>query len=233
MIDSLGLGIGLKGGLALAAVLMAAYLLFTWLRLRQLKKRKTAKAGKVGKGTKAARPAAKIPASPLTAASTAEDADAADDDDEMLDAMVYSRPRAMAPGQSSQTSQSPINDPGFAALLGESQERQQPVRTAEVQALREEVSSLRQTLADLQEELDRVKAAQNVSPLYNEAIGLAQHGIDVEGIAARCGISVAEAQLVAALTGKQNQPDEIDDLYGDDYELERQHGSSGKRYAAA
>ncbi len=197
MIDTLGLGI--KGGLLLAAGLMAAYLVFTWLRLRQIKKRK-----------------GKLAAAPKTSPAIA----AVDEDDE-LDAVVYVRPR-------------PAADPGFAALLGESRERQQPVRTTEVQTLRDEVATLRQTLADLQGELDRMKAAHTVSPLYNEAVGLAQHGIDAEGIAARCGISIAEAELVAALASKQGQGNaEIDDLYGNDYGTEEQHGSTGKRYAFA
>jgi len=221
MIDIYGLG--LKGGLILAAMLVAAYLVFTWLRLGQIKRRK-AKALAARNLTASNKPDNK-PA-PVPAADTLED-----EDDEALDAVIYTRPRpSSAPARAEAVS----NDAGFAALLGENRERQQPVRSSEVQALRDEVATLRRALVSLQEELDMVKAAQTVSPLYNEAVGLAQHGIDAEGIAARCGISIAEAQLVAALASHHGDEDRLlDDPYGDDYGTEKPHGSSGKRYAAA
>lgn len=215
MIDTFGLGI--KGGLLLAAGAVAAYLLFAWLRLRQIRKRK-AKAKALAKPAR--QPAAQ---NPLAAE--------ADEDDEQLDAVIYSRPRAVV--QAGARPDSMATDPGFAALLDESRERQVPVKTAEIQALREEVASLRQTLADMQDEMDRLKAAQSVSPLYNEAVGLAQHGIDAEGIAARCGISIAEAQLVAALASHQERDETTREFYEDDFVTERQHGSPGQRYAAA
>lgn len=223
MIDTFGLGI--KGGLLLAAGAVAAYLLFTWLRLRQIRKRK-AKAA-------AAKPARQR----KTQAPVEMDTDALDEgeDDEQLDAVIYTRPRP-APQTTQGTVARPepmAADPGFAALLGESRERQVPVKSAEVQALREEVAALRQALADMQDEMERMKAAQTVSPLYNEAVGLAQHGIDAEGIAARCGISIAEAQLVAALASRQDRGDMSDDFYEDDFGTERQHGTPGQRYAAA
>ena len=39
-----------------------------------------------------------------------------------------------------------------------------------------------------------------MSPLYNEAMVLAQKGVDAAGIAGQCGISIGEAELVAALS---------------------------------
>lgn len=69
----------------------------------------------------------------------------------------------------------------------------------EVQQLRRESAVLRQQLAGIQNELAQLKAMRNVSPLYSEAVSLAQRGMDADGIASQCGISLGEAELVAAL----------------------------------
>ncbi|HEY6896928.1 MAG TPA: DUF2802 domain-containing protein [Rhodocyclaceae bacterium] len=69
-----------------------------------------------------------------------------------------------------------------------------------------EVEQLRAELESLRDEIDRLKAERNVSPLYNEAMSLATQGLDANGVATRCGISVAEAELVVALTaGKRRE----------------------------
>jgi len=62
----------------------------------------------------------------------------------------------------------------------------------EVEKLRDEVGRLRREVADL-------RVARRVSSQYSEAMALAQRGYDARGIAAECGISVGEAELVAAL----------------------------------
>lgn len=69
----------------------------------------------------------------------------------------------------------------------------------ELQQLRRECAAMRQEMDGLIEEVARLKAARNVSPLYNEAMALAQQGMAVDGIAGHCGISIGEAELVAAL----------------------------------
>lgn len=69
----------------------------------------------------------------------------------------------------------------------------------DVQQLRHESSQLREELTRLREELAGLKAARNASPLYNEAMSLALNGVSADGIAGQCGISLAEAELVAAL----------------------------------
>jgi len=48
-------------------------------------------------------------------------------------------------------------------------------------------------------EVSRFKATGNMSPLYNEAVVLAQQGMAANGIAGHCGISIGEAELVVAL----------------------------------
>lgn len=75
----------------------------------------------------------------------------------------------------------------------------------EVQQLRRESATLREELARMREEMASLKAAQNVSPLYSAAMSLAQNGVTADGIAGQCGISLAEAQLVAALARGETQ----------------------------
>jgi hypothetical protein len=69
----------------------------------------------------------------------------------------------------------------------------------ELQSLRRECAALREETARLGEEVSRLKSTRNVSPLYNEAMVLAQQGMPAAGIAGHCGISIGEAELVAAL----------------------------------
>lgn len=66
--------------------------------------------------------------------------------------------------------------------------------------LEAEVGLLRAELAALRQEVEQLKAAPHVSPLYAEAMALARRGFDAQGIADECGISVAEAELVLAMS---------------------------------
>jgi hypothetical protein len=67
---------------------------------------------------------------------------------------------------------------------------------ADVQALRRELQQLR---GDVQGQVERLRAAQSTSPLYSDAMQLAQLGYDANAIAERCGVAIAEAELVVAL----------------------------------
>ena len=78
--------------------------------------------------------------------------------------------------------------------------------------LEAEVQHLRSDVAGLREELKLLKAARRVSPQYNEAMMLAQRGIDAQGIADQCGISVGEAELVLALSRNKQEYED----YGED-----------------
>jgi hypothetical protein len=73
----------------------------------------------------------------------------------------------------------------------------------EVQTLRRETTQLRAEVAQLAEEVRQLKATHNVSPIYSEAMSLAERGELPAGIAARCGISIGEAELVAALARRE------------------------------
>lgn len=78
--------------------------------------------------------------------------------------------------------------------------------------LEAEVGRLRAEMAALREELAEVKVAGRVSPLYAEAAALAQRGFDARGVAEECGISVAEAELVLAMSRDDKDfESEVDD----------------------
>ena len=74
---------------------------------------------------------------------------------------------------------------------------------AELERMRGEVSGLKETIAQL-------KAARRVSPQYNEAMALAQRGMDKQDIADECGISIGEAELVLALSRNKQEYEEHD-----------------------
>jgi hypothetical protein len=69
----------------------------------------------------------------------------------------------------------------------------------EVKALRRECAQLREDLARMSEDMARLKVSGNASPMYSEAMVLARQGMAANGIAGHCGISIGEAELVAAL----------------------------------
>jgi hypothetical protein len=92
----------------------------------------------------------------------------------------------------------------------------------EVQCLRRDADHLRAELAHLTEEMRYLKAARNVSPLYGEAIALAQQGVPAAGIADRCGISIGEAELVAALARSESG-----------FETKQKENDRNDRYAAS
>jgi hypothetical protein len=76
---------------------------------------------------------------------------------------------------------------------------------AKVQQLHAEVTAMREEMAAL-------KVAPRVSPLYADAAALAKRGFDARGVADECGISVAEAELVLAMSrDEQNYDSEVND----------------------
>lgn len=105
---------------------------------------------------------------------------------------------ATEPGPAAQVVVGPeIQDRDFASRLAQS------AANLEVQRLQREVTELRAEVAQLSEEIRQLKATHNVSPVYSEAMSLAERGELPAGIAARCGISIGEAELVAALARRE------------------------------
>ena len=73
-----------------------------------------------------------------------------------------------------------------------------------------ELERMRGEVADLKETIAQLKAARRVSPQYNEAMALAQRGMDKQDIAEECGISIGEAELVLALSRNKQEYEEHD-----------------------
>jgi hypothetical protein len=84
--------------------------------------------------------------------------------------------------------------------------------TLALSELEAEVRQLRTEVAELRKELVELKEARRVSPLYADAAALAHRGFDARGVAEECGISVAEAELVLAMSKDEKTFDsEVDD----------------------
>lgn len=72
-----------------------------------------------------------------------------------------------------------------------------------LRSLEGEVGRLRAELAALRDEVAALRTMPrplHVSPMYAEAAALAGRGFDARGVAEECGISVAEAELVMAMS---------------------------------
>ncbi|MEC5387466.1 DUF2802 domain-containing protein [Uliginosibacterium sp. H3] len=115
---------------------------------------------------------------------------------------------------------------GFDALLEVRQMRHL------VDETRAQNARLSDDVARLREELAALRAASRVAPAYAEAVSMVQRGLDAQAIAERCGISVAEAELVRALSDQHGAPAdgadaeaEADENFEDeDQDLNHNHG---------
>lgn len=68
----------------------------------------------------------------------------------------------------------------------------------EVDVVRKELAQLREQVATLQAEFEKMKSVAVNTP-YSQAIQMAQQGLDANQVAASCGISRGEAELIVAL----------------------------------
>lgn len=144
-------------------------------------------------------------------------------------APTYERPRPSPVAHESQ----PVESDGSASMFGGWRRRQAPPPVTapaggfveelarsnlevEVQQLRRESAGLRNELSQMHKELALLKAARNVSPLYNEAVSMAQRGATADGIAGQCGISLGEAELVAALARASERQSSTDEFETDE-----------------
>lgn len=126
---------------------------------------------------------------------------------------VYTRTGTLAPDPEAAPAPAPVTPPrDFAwneppAAFGEEKFIEGVER--ELDQLRDEVAMLRQEFSLLRDEVrnqvSQLKASQNVSPLYSDAMQMAMAGHDAETIAERCGIARAEAELVVALATNRSE----------------------------
>ncbi len=184
--------IGWREGLLLAAVVVAVYLVVALLGLARLKRRHAFVA--------AAEPPLAAFAPPVVPTA---DADPGLEDMPIIQASY--EPTQNAGAGSLGTIEAASTE--FARHLAMRE------LEAEVRRLRAEVAALREDL----NELKRERAPRRVSPLYAEAAALAERGFDARGVAEECGISVAEAELVLAMSRDDKTFDNEDDHDGTGY----------------
>lgn len=88
----------------------------------------------------------------------------------------------------------------FALQLENSRLRQELQAQKELVGIQQqEIARLVEDLNTLQDEAERARVQPTSSPEYSEAMVLAAQGLNAEMIAARCGITLAEAELVLSL----------------------------------
>ena len=80
-----------------------------------------------------------------------------------------------------------------------------------------EVQRMRTEMERMRAEMDELRLARRISPQYAEAMELAQRGLSAQAVADRLGISLAEAELVHALSRGDKNFAEGDDHGADEY----------------
>jgi hypothetical protein len=80
-----------------------------------------------------------------------------------------------------------------------------------------EVQRMRDEMERMRAELEEMRVARRVSPQYAEAMELAQRGLPAQDVADRLGISLAEAELVHALSRGEMNFDEGEEHGEDGY----------------
>jgi hypothetical protein len=172
------------------------------LAARNADDRRTAAAARPADDARAASSqVAPPPASPL-----ARDDGAVQDGDGDTDVLVFdarphppSSPRASPAAPAPRSAAAPAGDEFQPTLALQQLRRELAQLRAELAAQREQFDAVRADLRTMQEQLDAALASQGVSPEYNEALVFARRGLDAEAISERCGISMAEAELVRSL----------------------------------
>lgn len=174
----------------LAIALLLAY--GAWQLLRALRA-----------GRRAATPAAAQP----TAVDEDDAGDEGDDTDFADYAPVPARPReSAAPPPPAPVAPAPPGPDAFQLELEVQRLRREVAGLrAVLDVQQQEIGGLHDSLAGLREQIDKGLVAQNASPEYSEALVFARRGLAVDAIAERCGISVAEAELVRSLAARGDE----------------------------
>ena len=192
----------MREALWLLASLLAAYAAFEFLRALRLPREGQA-------GASVATPSGMGAQGPVAAAADERKRDEDDDDDFLAYAPRPSPSTASAPASLA----SDASAPGAFAALAEAEaaarfelELENSRLRQALQAQRDlvelqqtEIDRLVEDITALRDELDNQVSSVASSPEYSEAMVLAAQGLNAEMIAERCGITLAEAELVLAL----------------------------------
>lgn len=92
---------------------------------------------------------------------------------------------------------------GASGLKPWKRNAQASTETQRINRMSAEIVDLREHVARLESELEKVRSVTdaNISP-YNQAIRMARQGMSASEVAAGCGISRGEAELIVALYRK-------------------------------
>jgi len=189
---------GWREGILLLVGLAIAYLLVTLVRLLRV-------------GKHPADPAVPSPEEPralesppvpeLTETVTSLSVSRSNEWNDVVDLGLMEHPGSEPPQPSrpSPVTEPAARVPGFGEQLAEHLARSD---------LEREVHQLRREVDELRAELEELRAVRNISPHYAEALALAQRGMTAQDVADRMGISLAEAELVHALSRGESIFDE-------------------------
>jgi hypothetical protein len=106
---------------------------------------------------------------------------------------------APAPRAEPSMSAASLPDPFAVELELRKLRREMGSLRAALEVQQDEIAGLRAELEQRALEPAKTEIASGASPEYNEALALARRGLGVDEIAARCGITRAEAELVVSL----------------------------------
>ena len=187
----------MREALWLLASLLAAYAAFEFLRALRLPREGQA-------GASVATPSGMGAQGPVAAAADERKRDEDDDDDFLAYAPRPSPSTASAPASLAPDASAALAEAEAAARfeleLENSRLRQALQAQRDLVALQQtEIDRLVEDITALRDELDNQVSSVASSPEYSEAMVLAAQGLNAEMIAERCGITLAEAELVLAL----------------------------------
>jgi hypothetical protein len=203
---------GWRDGILLLVVLAVLYVIVTLLKLTQVGRRRTSRQVSVHQAPPVPADMLFEPEIPapveMIAAPPVQNFDWDDVNDLFGDsgespvtaASPRAPPVAFSPPAGATTSMIPApRTAGFGEHLAEHLARSE--MEMEVQRMRSEMERMRS-------EVEELRAARHVSPQYAEAMELAQRGMTAQDMADQLGISLAEAELVYALSRSDGKFDE-------------------------
>lgn len=196
---------GLRELLWALVLVLLAYGGWQFLRALRAARKGPAATAAVPEGRKAT-PAPVGRAVPAQAAVADEAADAADDGDadDDLDYAPVLRPGVGAPPAAAPVPPAP--DAFQLEVEVRRLRRELATLQGVIERQHDEIDGLNLELRSLREQLEQGASTQgNASPEYAEALALAAQGLNADQIAARCGITVAEAELVLSLSAGQGR----------------------------
>lgn len=200
---------GWRDGILLLVVLAGLYVIVTLLKLTQVGRRRTSQQVSAHQAPSELADMLFEPEMPapveMIAAPPAQNFDWDDVNDLFGDAgegpVTASPPRAPPAA----TAFAPLPMPPMPRTAGFGEHLAEHLARSEMEM---EVQRMRSEMERMRSEVEELRAARHVSPQYAEAMELAQRGLTAQDVADQLGISLAEAELVQALSRSDGNFDE-------------------------